>query len=122
MIRRPPRSTRTDTLFPYTTLFRSAAGHAADVRDDPQRWRFADAGIARPGPLQAHQRRDRPPRRRPHDPPLLGRGQRDPAGAGTPGDHRRARVRGPHALTARQSVATPSVTWPLDGSPRVNVK
>src|SRR3546814_17969193 len=31
MIRRPPRSTRTDTLFPYTTLFRSSleiwAGH-----------------------------------------------------------------------------------------------
>src|SRR3546814_3484646 len=27
MIRRPPRSTRTDTLFPYTTLFRSDAGH-----------------------------------------------------------------------------------------------
>src|SRR3546814_19273146 len=26
MIRRPPRSTRTDTLFPYTTLFRSGAG------------------------------------------------------------------------------------------------
>src|SRR3546814_11839616 len=26
MIRRPPRSTRTDTLFPYTTLFRSATG------------------------------------------------------------------------------------------------
>src|SRR3546814_1779435 len=26
MIRRPPRSTRTDTLFPYTTLFRSAHG------------------------------------------------------------------------------------------------
>src|SRR3546814_16795076 len=26
MIRRPPRSTRTDTLFPYTTLFRSAEG------------------------------------------------------------------------------------------------
>src|SRR3546814_15349352 len=26
MIRRPPRSTRTDTLFPYTTLFRSAIG------------------------------------------------------------------------------------------------
>src|SRR3546814_5346553 len=29
MIRRPPRSTRTDTLFPYTTLFRSV-GHGAD--------------------------------------------------------------------------------------------
>src|SRR3546814_10544035 len=26
MIRRPPRSTRTDTLFPYTTLFRSGEG------------------------------------------------------------------------------------------------
>src|SRR3546814_2093565 len=26
MIRRPPRSTRTDTLFPYTTLFRSEKG------------------------------------------------------------------------------------------------
>src|SRR3546814_10554468 len=26
MIRRPPRSTRTDTLFPYTTLFRSQRG------------------------------------------------------------------------------------------------
>src|SRR3546814_5475903 len=29
MIRRPPRSTRTDTLFPYTTLFRSAGRKAA---------------------------------------------------------------------------------------------
>src|SRR3546814_3645106 len=28
MIRRPPRSTRTDTLFPYTTLFRSRAEYA----------------------------------------------------------------------------------------------
>src|SRR3546814_6289573 len=30
MIRRPPRSTRTDTLFPYTTLFRSAQTDAED--------------------------------------------------------------------------------------------
>src|SRR3546814_12282943 len=29
MIRRPPRSTRTDTLFPYTTLFRSHPGQPA---------------------------------------------------------------------------------------------
>src|SRR3546814_10320711 len=29
MIRRPPRSTRTDTLFPYTTLFRSASSSRA---------------------------------------------------------------------------------------------
>src|SRR3546814_6313120 len=32
MIRRPPRSTRTDTLFPYTPLFRSFdQGHAGDL-------------------------------------------------------------------------------------------
>src|SRR3546814_14694286 len=35
MIRRHPRSTRTDTLFPYTTLFRSAA----DTHEDRQRRR-----------------------------------------------------------------------------------
>src|SRR3546814_15715960 len=32
MIRRPPRSTRTDTLFPYTTLFRSVT-HGDDLLD-----------------------------------------------------------------------------------------
>src|SRR3546814_17137672 len=32
MIRRPPRSTRTDTLFPYTTLFRSREGRPKSVR------------------------------------------------------------------------------------------
>src|SRR3546814_12716569 len=32
MIRRPPRSTRTDTLFPYTTLFRSTISKAAAAR------------------------------------------------------------------------------------------
>src|SRR3546814_9968814 len=32
MIRRPPRSTRTDTLFPYTTLFRSLAGRRHALR------------------------------------------------------------------------------------------
>src|SRR3546814_12391110 len=31
MIRRPPRSTRTDTLFPYTTLFRSGRTANADL-------------------------------------------------------------------------------------------
>src|SRR3546814_18564370 len=35
MIRRPPRSTRTDTLFPYTTLFRSYGWH----------WGFGAAGV-----------------------------------------------------------------------------
>src|SRR3546814_14448517 len=38
MIRRPPRSTRTDTLFPYTTLFRSLE------RDPPARRAVAHAG------------------------------------------------------------------------------
>src|SRR3546814_4310016 len=47
MIRRPPRSTRTDTLFPYTTLFRSryfpgVANHCAGIAN-PQ---------ARPEPVQ----------------------------------------------------------------------
>src|SRR3546814_20013793 len=38
MIRRPPRSTRTDTLFPYTTLFRSV------VHDTPNLQYFAKTG------------------------------------------------------------------------------
>src|SRR3546814_17695358 len=55
MIRRPPRSTRTDTLFPYTTLFRSlevfAAMRAAWPADRPMSVRISatdwmgDAGI-----------------------------------------------------------------------------
>src|SRR3546814_1495269 len=55
MIRRPPRSTRTDTLFPYTTLFRSV-GHrgidgdadAAHQSDDAEAENKGDvtAGIA----------------------------------------------------------------------------
>src|SRR3546814_12919337 len=34
MIRRPPRSTRTDTLFPYTTLFRSVHGDLIGAMPD----------------------------------------------------------------------------------------
>src|SRR3546814_1646557 len=43
MIRRPPRSTRTDTLFPYTTLFRSPKWRAnASVRYSPSEdWSLA---------------------------------------------------------------------------------
>src|SRR3546814_4090315 len=36
MIRRPPRSTRTDTLFPYTTLFRSPPARAWGRRPAPR--------------------------------------------------------------------------------------
>src|SRR3546814_5555400 len=39
MIRRPPRSTRTDTLFPYTTLFRS---RLAALGASAQSWRLVD--------------------------------------------------------------------------------
>src|SRR3546814_10252056 len=55
MIRRPPRSTRTDTLFPYTTLFRSA--HAkraqkclAEQREGEQQRRCDSDGPQRHGP------------------------------------------------------------------------
>src|SRR3546814_3121617 len=41
MLRRPPRSTRTDTLFPYTTLFRSLAGRELQVDAIDRGERFA---------------------------------------------------------------------------------
>src|SRR3546814_7915774 len=61
MIRRPPRSTRTDTLFPYTTLFRSVVlrreqlAPAPFARDHPHRvracrWRGRGAEIAKISP------------------------------------------------------------------------
>src|SRR3546814_8376371 len=58
MIRRPPRSTRTDTLFPYTTLFRSPAD------DKPAPRRRPVARPASPPPaLPAHPSRHPPPSR-----------------------------------------------------------
>src|SRR3546814_10529266 len=58
MLRRPPRSTRTDTLFPYTTLFRSLvrnriARHRAEYRVGDHRRRHAKAD------RHHHQRRQR---------------------------------------------------------------
>src|SRR3546814_4674417 len=47
MVRRPPRSTRTDTLFPYTTLFRS----------EPRRIRRLERQRSQPGEIQARRRR-----------------------------------------------------------------
>src|SRR3546814_2728963 len=47
MIRRPPRSTRTDTLFPYTSLFRSSAPR------EPARARRSGNRGAPPGPPPA---------------------------------------------------------------------
>src|SRR3546814_4769511 len=51
MLRRPPRSTRTDTLFPYTTLFRSErhqqhrGAHPDDLGEHPQPgWLYRQRG------------------------------------------------------------------------------
>src|SRR3546814_1516172 len=49
MIRRPPRSTRTDTLFPYTTLFRSPAASPAPAPAPPPKSEAA-APVAPPAP------------------------------------------------------------------------
>src|SRR3546814_282560 len=62
MIRRPPRSTRTDTLFPYTTLFRSmdapsgrlalgAVGHVLQFVENPK---FEIAAKLDVGPAPGH--------------------------------------------------------------------
>src|SRR3546814_1454435 len=51
MLRRPPGSTRTDTLFPYTTLFRSARRHSVRPPGLHRAWRRppgAPAGARRP--------------------------------------------------------------------------
>src|SRR3546814_14579502 len=47
MIRRPPRSTRTDTLFPYTTLFRSVASIRMGVEDFRQQDHDRDISAVR---------------------------------------------------------------------------
>src|SRR3546814_3012083 len=65
MIRRPPRSTRTDTLFPYTTLFRSGRGlcrrrrdeHALCRRRGCRRLARGRRTARRPRPLDACRRR-----------------------------------------------------------------
>src|SRR3546814_16558358 len=79
MIRRPPRSTRTDTLFPYTTLFRSpeyrldreilpgargapggATGEAAAMAADYLEGDLRDADAARHRVVRPEERQDRP--------------------------------------------------------------
>src|SRR3546814_16526561 len=47
MLRRPPSSTRTDTLFPYTTLFRSGSTVYADPRSPPT-GSLGESGRAQP--------------------------------------------------------------------------
>src|SRR3546814_15858271 len=57
MIRRPPRSTRTDTIFPYTTLFRSARSGGdpeADRRAGEFAFRQSSRRRAAPGRSEEH--------------------------------------------------------------------
>src|SRR3546814_4479146 len=62
MIRRPPRPTRTDTLFPYTTLFRSAAPrrhqHAVAGAGSARGGRALVARVPRPAPGRGLERAD----------------------------------------------------------------
>src|SRR3546814_5043847 len=84
MIRRPPRSTRTDTLFPYTTLFRSSRAQTV--------WNTAPF-VAAPGRLRADRRASR-------------RSRADRTGAhGRPADHRmgQGRYRRPQVHEGRRS-------------------
>src|SRR3546814_14120881 len=56
MIRRPPRSTRTDTLFPYTTLFRSKllpSSRQANIRSSATR-PAASAALSGPSTIVAY--------------------------------------------------------------------
>src|SRR3546814_4749610 len=59
MIRRPPRSTRTDTLFPYPTLFRSRRRAAAPVRDGDAAHRRHRFGAGRRAPALVRRPPDR---------------------------------------------------------------
>src|SRR3546814_2449740 len=52
MLRRPPRSTRTDTLFPYTTLFRSWTGDAVLYRPSTGELRVYDLKYGRGVPVE----------------------------------------------------------------------
>src|SRR3546814_19103387 len=56
MIRRPPRSTRTDPLFPYTTLFRSAAVDRHTVRRLQAKRHRPRKRPVRPAPVPAIER------------------------------------------------------------------
>src|SRR3546814_19757072 len=71
MIRRPPRSTRTDTLFPYTTLFRSIDLRCGKPhRLEPETRLYpVDAQLEEPGEMPGISRRPR----RSHPDPLLAR-------------------------------------------------
>src|SRR3546814_15493978 len=118
MIRRPPRSTRTDTLFPYTTLFRSEGlrtlvGGARLCRAAARTWQFrgADRRAGREDIDRGGTRDGRgdPPREEARDAARarrggsVGRGVRQPADPDAVGDRTgRASERHVHGCHARQ--------------------
>src|SRR3546814_1644638 len=123
MIRRPPRSTRTDTLFPYTTLFRSPHPHHLSLppvhgggRAAERRPQFAvpfRSGGRRADPAQCHLHR------------RAGRGAAVLRRPARPGDdlgglrRRRSAVRLPRARgPARRHGAAPSAPAPHPRRPR----
>src|SRR3546814_16077058 len=85
MIRRPPRSTRTDTLFPYTTLFRSLPQEIEVVvvpgtgADQVEALAPQAVGHAGDGELRAHRPRRVQGVRQAHPPDRLGDGVGDHA-------------------------------------------
>src|SRR3546814_3080467 len=111
MIRRPPRSTRTDTLFPYTTLFRSLSDRAGAQgirrhRRFPRARHFALRADAALPALSRHRRND----------PAAGKGLRDarvgqaaisPAGGGDMSD-----VSGPFLPKSRVAAVQAAPVFP----------
>src|SRR3546814_6498654 len=99
MRRRTPRSTRTDTLFPYTTLFRSAEHREPEEAEQARcdhhaEDELADIASARdPRDERAHERRPRDP-----PGPVEDRPVRDPAVAG---ERRHAQAHGHQLVEVR---------------------
>src|SRR3546814_16715585 len=103
MIRRPPRSTRTDTLFPYTTLFRSRDQKAdQDLGAALLAIVPADPGLSAcdaPGHARAHGDAAE------CDPQEVEGGILDREGAGQRGRDREAEAAQPRRIVARKSLA-----------------
>src|SRR3546814_2993774 len=115
MIRIPPRSTRTDTLFPYTTLFRSCRAGRLAGQQDRRSGRDqcgAERASTRERRLAARKRAECAcddgngrPSRRPRD--CNGRGQRDRTAAAAMVRLRPGRNTGPYRAVADEIHAWP---------------
>src|SRR3546814_13072487 len=107
MIRRPPISTRTDTLFPYTTLFRSAKRAGFSTRGSRRRQKPRSRRSAGAGPGSCPTARGRAARSRlggrvDEGPPLRARGPPAPAAPRSPAAGAGDRSFAPDTATARE--------------------